>query len=69
MARMLHTHHLKMLSKTQPKPATKKCSCPNNTVCPSDGQSIEKNIVYQATVSSSDGATEKYISPPSKQIL
>ena len=43
-----------------------------NAVCPLDGQCLEKNIVYQATVSSSDGATEKYVgitAPPFKKRL
>ena len=70
LARMISAHNSKILNQNQPKPATRKCSCPKNTVCPLDGECLEKNIVYQATVSSSDGATEKYIgltAPPFKK--
>ena len=70
LARVISTHNSKILNENIPKPATRKCSCPKNTVCPLDGQCLEKNVVYQATVSSSDGATETYIgltAPPFKQ--
>jgi hypothetical protein len=55
-----------------PKPEVKKCNCPKNATCPLDGQCLEKNIVYQATVTASDGGIEKYIgltAPPFKSRL
>jgi hypothetical protein len=61
LARTISAHNSKVISQTLPKPNVKKCSCPQNAVCPLGGECLEENIVYQATVSSSDGATEKYV--------
>ena len=44
-----------------PNTEVKKCNCPNTKPCPLDGQCLEENIVYQASVSSSDGGSQKYI--------
>ena len=61
LARTISAHNSKVISQTLPKPNVKKCSCPQNAVCPLGGECLEENIVYQATVSSNDGATEKYV--------
>ena len=39
----------------------KKCSCPKKSVCPLNSNCLEKNVVYQATVISSDEDTANYI--------
>ena len=72
LAMKISAHNSKILNELQPKPKVRTCSCPKNAVCPLDGQCLEKNIVYQATVSSSDGAIEKYVgltAPPFKKRL
>ena len=61
LARMISGHNAKNLSERTPKAEVRKCKCLNTKPCPLDGQCLEESIVSQASVSSSDGGSQKYI--------
>ena len=61
LARTISAHNSKVIKQNLPKPNVRTCSCPKNAACPLGGQCLAENIVYQATVSSTDGAIEKYV--------
>ena len=57
VASIIRGHNVSVLRKE--KPPTRNCSCPPRTVCPLDNQCLEKNIVYEGTVTSVEGGTER----------
>ena len=61
LAKMISGHNSKILKERLPKPLVKTCNCSRKKVCPLNGQCLEKNVVYQATVTSSDGDSNNYI--------
>ena len=61
LAKLISGHNSKILKERLPTPLVRKCNCPKKKVCPLNGQCLEKNVVYQATVTSSDGVSETYI--------
>ena len=61
LAKLISGHNSKIISENLPKPEVRKCNCPKKTVCHLNGKCLEKNVIYQATVISSDGDTQKYI--------
>ena len=65
MDRIVSTHNMKLLSSISDADQlqAKKCSCSaaDKINCPLDNQCLTTELVYQADVSSSDGATKMYI--------
>ena len=61
LAKLISGHNSKIISESLPQPVVRKCNCPKKAVCPLNGKCLEKNVIYQATVISSDGDTQKYI--------
>ena len=65
-------HNSKLLKSTTPntEAAPENCNCQEPSECPLDNQNCRaKNVIYQATVKSEDGKTEKYVgltAPPFK---
>ena len=39
----------------------KKCNCRNKNLCPLDGTCLTKNIIYEATVTTTSGNSRTYI--------
>ena len=48
LAEIISSHNIKIYSKTKMEDKSKSCNCRNE--CPLDGNCLEKNIIYQATV-------------------
>jgi hypothetical protein len=48
VASVIRGHNVALLRKE--RPPTRKCSCSSGSACPLDNQCLEKNIVYEATV-------------------
>ena len=61
LAKLISGHNSKIINESIPKPLVRKCNCSKNAVCHLNGNCLEKNVVYQATVISSDGDTANYI--------
>ena len=61
LAKLISGHNSKIINESIPKPLVRKCNCSKNAVCPLNGNCLEKKVVYQATVISSDGDTANYI--------
>jgi hypothetical protein len=64
MDRIITSHNKKLLdSEDTDQPHPKKCSCPakEKVNCPLDNECLTSEIVYQADVSSTDGALKHYI--------
>ena len=57
VASIIRGHNVSLLRKE--KPPTRKCSCPARVVCPLDNQCLEKNIVYESTVTEVEGRIER----------
>ena len=43
-----------------PQPEERMCNCPKNSPCPLGGKCLQKNVIYQATVTQEDGKTNSY---------
>ena len=64
MDKIVSTHNMKLLDikdVNQPQPKTCSCSAADKINCPLDNVCLSTEIVYQADVSSTDGATKHYI--------
>ena len=57
VASTIRGHNVSLLRKE--KPPSRKCSCPSGAVCPLDNQCLEKNIIYEGTVTAVEGQVER----------
>ena len=61
MANIIKSHNQKILNKNNEASNEKKCNCRNKNLCPLDGACLTKNIIYEATVTTTSGNTRTYI--------
>ena len=62
MAQIISSHNSKLLQNEELS-EERKCNCRRDTVCPLGGQCLEKNVIYQATVTPRDdpNQSETYV--------
>ena len=58
MQKVIAGRNSKILSEEEQPPRT--CSCRKNTPCPLEGRCLERNIIYNATVTLQDGSQQTY---------
>ena len=61
MANIIKSHNQKILNENNEASDKKKCNCRSKNLCPLDGACLTKNIIYEATVTTSSGNTRTYI--------
>ena len=62
MATIISTHNHKILNPKKPDVNGKTCNCRGKTICPVDGICLQKNVIYQATVTQTqDNIVETYV--------
>ena len=61
MANIIKSHNQKILNKNNEASNEKKCNCGNKSLCPLDGVCLTKNIIYEATVTTTSGNKRTYI--------
>ena len=62
LSNIISGHNTQILKQIEnPEEEERKCNCPKGSACPLDGQCLETNIVYQATVTEVGGPVETYI--------
>ena len=69
LAQAISGHNSKILREGGPQVDDRKCNCPRVANCPLDGNCLQKNLVYQATVVQEGVPDETYIglsAPPFK---
>ena len=62
MSQIISSHNSKVLKKEESE-EERKCNCSKNNVCPLGGKCLEKNVIYQAkvTTTSDPSKTETYV--------
>ena len=61
LSNIISGHNTQILRQTEEEEGERKCNCPKGAECPLDGQCLETDIVYQATVTQVGGHVETYI--------
>ena len=61
MANIIKSHNQKILNENSTTSSEKKCNCRNKNLCPLDGTCLTKNIIYEATVTTTSGNSRTYI--------
>ena len=61
MANIVKSHNQKILNENNEASDEKKCNCRSKNLCPLDGACLTKNIIYEATVTTSSGNARTYI--------
>ena len=61
MANIIKSHNQKILNENNEASDKKKCNCRSKNLCPLDGACLTKNIIYEATVTTSSGNAMTYI--------
>ena len=61
MADIIKSHNQKILNEDDEASNEKKCNCRNKNLCPLDGACLIKNIIYEATVTTTSGNARTYI--------
>ncbi|KAL9983795.1 hypothetical protein ACROYT_G006025 [Oculina patagonica] len=61
MANIIKSHNQKILNESNAASSEKKCNCRNKNLCPLDGTCLTKNIIYEATVTTTSGNSRTYI--------
>ena len=61
MANIIKSHNLKILNENDEASDKKKCNCRSKNLCPLDGACLTKNIIYEATVTTSSDNARIYI--------
>ena len=56
--KIISGHNSKILKEENPQGVGRKCNCRRGGSCPLDGNCLQTNLVYQATVSHEGGAEE-----------
>ena len=61
LAKFISSHNAKILRQTENPVVDRACNCRQRASCPLDGNCLQENLVYQATVSHDGGNEETYI--------
>ena len=61
MANIIKNHNQKILTENDEASNEKECNCRNKNLCPLDGACLTKNIIYEATVTTTSGNARTYI--------
>ena len=61
LAKFISSHNAKILRQTENPVVDRACNCRQRANCPLDGNCLQKNLVYQATVSHDGGNEETYV--------
>ena len=61
MANIIKNHNQKILNENDEASNEKKYNCRNKNLCPLDGACLTKNIIYEATVTTTSGNARTYI--------
>ena len=62
LAKNISTHNHKILNPKKPDENKKTCNCRGKTICPVNGICLQKNVIYQATVTQpQENIVETYI--------
>ena len=60
MAKIINSKNAKVLAEKERNENVKECSCPKGKICPMGGKCLQKNVIYNATVST-ENDEETYI--------
>ncbi|KAL9966710.1 hypothetical protein ACROYT_G024826 [Oculina patagonica] len=61
MANIIKSHNQRILTESDGVSSEKKCNCRNKDLCPLDGACLSRNVIYEATVTTTTGNTNTYI--------
>ena len=63
---IINQHNAKILGSTD-EPSLNTCNCRKKSDCPLDGACLERNVVYNATITADNGDTKSYIGMTEKE--